>query len=106
MRTRQPPGLYVLFFTEMWERFGFYTMVGHLYPEGSPLKDRAYNIFYMGINVGALLGPLVAEFMVQHAGYRPAFLMASLGMVVSVNTLWWFKRHVEGNGAPVRANPV
>src|SRR5207245_63175 len=28
MRERQPPGLYVLFFTEMWERFGFYTMVG------------------------------------------------------------------------------
>src|SRR5437016_4918985 len=148
MRARQPPGLYVLFFTEMWERFGFYTMggmftlylrdkdqgfgwsaedattlnsnylmfvyaspllggwladkklgyrnsvllgglvfmlgyllfwfhslpavyaalaclvigngffkpnvsamVGRLYPEGSPLKDRAYNIFYMGINV-------------------------------------------------------
>ncbi len=29
------------------------TMVGNLYPEGSHLKDRAYNIFYMGINVGA-----------------------------------------------------
>src|SRR5713226_8225244 len=29
------------------------TMVGNLYPEGSPLKDRAYNIFYMGINTGA-----------------------------------------------------
>jgi proton-dependent oligopeptide transporter, POT family len=29
------------------------TMVGNLYPEGSHLKDRAYNIFYMGINIGA-----------------------------------------------------
>ena len=37
------------------------TMEGNLYPEGSRLKDRAYNIFYMGINVGAFLAPLVLE---------------------------------------------
>ena len=37
------------------------TMVGNLYPAGSPLKDSAYNIFYMGINIGALLAPVVAE---------------------------------------------
>ena len=36
-------------------------MVGNLYPEGSHLKDRAYNIFYMGINVGAFLAPVVAS---------------------------------------------
>ncbi len=37
------------------------TMVGNLYPAGSPLKDSAYNIFYMGINVGAFTAPIVAE---------------------------------------------
>jgi hypothetical protein len=36
-------------------------MVGNLYPEGSHLKDRAYNIFYMGINVGAFAAPIVME---------------------------------------------
>jgi POT family proton-dependent oligopeptide transporter len=41
------------------------TMVGNLYPSGSPLKDSAYNIFYMGINIGALLAPLVAEGSLQ-----------------------------------------
>src|ERR687885_871359 len=45
-------------------------MVGHLYPEGSKLKDRAYNIFYMGINIGALLAPINAEFMVRWVGYN------------------------------------
>src|SRR5260370_41980775 len=40
-------------------------MVGNLYPAGSPLKDSAYNIFYMGINIGALLAPLVAEGILQ-----------------------------------------
>ena len=49
------------------------TMVGNLYPAGSPLKDSAYNIFYMGINVGALLAPMVAEGFLQliAGGRRP-----------------------------------
>jgi POT family proton-dependent oligopeptide transporter len=41
------------------------TMVGNLYPPGSRLKDSAYNIFYMGINIGALFAPMVAEGLLQ-----------------------------------------
>jgi proton-dependent oligopeptide transporter, POT family len=71
------------------------TMVGNLYPEGSHLKDRAYNIFYMGINVGALLAPITAEFMVRNFGFHPAFFMGAVGMVFSVVILSVFRRHVE-----------
>ena len=56
----------------------------NLYPEGSHLKDRAYNIFYMGINVGAFLAPVVAEFVSQRCGFHPAFAVAAFGMVISV----------------------
>src|SRR5918999_1512989 len=49
------------------------TLVGNLYPEGSHLKDRAYNIFYMGINVGAFAAPVVAEFVQGKFGFHPAF---------------------------------
>jgi POT family proton-dependent oligopeptide transporter len=71
-------------------------MVGNLYPEGSHLKDRAYNIFYMGINIGAFLAPVVAEVVQGRWGYHPAFAVAAGGMVISVWILWQFKRHVEG----------
>ncbi|HYD50965.1 MAG TPA: oligopeptide:H+ symporter, partial [Gemmatimonadaceae bacterium] len=70
------------------------TMVGNLYPEGSRLKDRAYNIFYMGINVGAFIAPLIAEYVRQRMGFRPAFMVSALGMVLSVAILWFFKHHV------------
>jgi POT family proton-dependent oligopeptide transporter len=70
-------------------------MVGNLYREGSHLKDRAYNIFYMGINVGAALAPLSAEFMTRRFGYHPAFFLGAVGMVISVAILTLFKRHVE-----------
>jgi proton-dependent oligopeptide transporter, POT family len=71
------------------------TMVGNLYPEGSHLKDRAYSIFYMGINVGALTAPIVMEIVKAKFGYHPAFAVAAFGMLISVGILWRFKRHVE-----------
>ena len=74
-------------------------MVGNLYPEGSHLKDRAYNIFYMGINIGAFLAPVVAEFVSQRWGFHPAFAVAAFGMVISVAILWRFKR-IRGAGGP------
>ncbi len=70
------------------------TMVGNLYPEGSHLKDRAYNIFYMGINVGAFLAPIVMEIVRQNFGFHPAFAVAAFGMVLSVGILWYFKDYV------------
>lgn len=75
------------------------TMVGNLYPEGSHLKDRAYNIFYMGINVGAFLAPIVMEIVRQTAGFHAAFAVAAFGMVISVSILWWFKNIVEDPNA-------
>jgi len=71
------------------------TMVGNLYSEGSHLKDRAYNIFYMGINVGAASAPIVMEIVKTKFGYHPAFAVAAFGMLISVGILWKFKRHVE-----------
>lgn len=76
------------------------TMVGNLYPEGSHLKDRAYNIFYLGINVGAFLAPIVAEFVKQTYGVHAAFAVAAGGMVISVWILWQFRRFVENGGPP------
>ena len=75
------------------------TMVGNLYPEGSHLKDRAYNIFYMGINVGAFLAPIVMEIVRQTAGFHAAFAVAAFGMVISVGILWKFKNLVEDPNA-------
>ncbi len=71
------------------------TMVGNLYPDGSHLKDRAYNLFYMGINVGAFLAPVVATIVQARFGFHPAFAVAALGMVFSVTILWRFKGYLE-----------
>ncbi|PYV81956.1 MAG: hypothetical protein DMG05_28950 [Acidobacteria bacterium] len=72
------------------------TMVGNLYREGSCLKDSAYNIFYMGINIGAFVAPIVAEIVIQRYGFHPAFAVAGAGMLISLSIFWSLKRHVLG----------
>ncbi|MHB2152983.1 peptide MFS transporter [Calditrichota bacterium GD2] len=59
-------------------------LVGNLYPLGSPNKDAGYNIFYMGINLGAFLAPLAATALHKIFGtYQSAFAAAAVGMLLS-----------------------
>jgi len=62
------------------------TMVSDLYPEGDARRDGAFTIFYMGINAGALLAPLVCSTLGEDParGWRYGYLAAGLGMVLSV----------------------
>jgi proton-dependent oligopeptide transporter, POT family len=202
MRSRHPAGLYVLFFTEMWERFGFYCMeavfvyymqasrfeflrdnasliyglylggvyftpffggllaewrwgyplsiitgavamaagygflslepavcfavgllciivgnglfkpnisslVGKLYPPGDPRVDAAFTIFYMGINVGALISPIAAAITVNlvggRAGYLAAFGVAAGGMLIGLVIFLLFRHLVLEAARPADA---
>ncbi|CCQ09379.1 Di/tripeptide permease YjdL [Pseudoalteromonas luteoviolacea B = ATCC 29581] len=60
------------------------TMVGDLYSEGDKRRDGAFTIFYMGINLGGALGPLVAGYVATVAGWQAGFIAAGIGMVISV----------------------
>ncbi len=59
-------------------------LVGRLYPEGSPLRDAGYNIFYMGINIGAFACNFVAALLRNRLGWGWAFAAAGLGMLAGV----------------------
>jgi proton-dependent oligopeptide transporter, POT family len=63
------------------------SLVGQLYPKGDRRIDPAYTIFYMGINVGGALGPLVCGLVGDTdnvADFKWAFLVAGIGMLISV----------------------
>jgi POT family proton-dependent oligopeptide transporter len=63
------------------------SMVGQLYPKGDKRVDSAYTIFYMGINVGAALGPIVCGFLGDTGNpddFKWAFLAGGIGMIISV----------------------
>jgi POT family proton-dependent oligopeptide transporter len=184
--TRHPPGLYFLFFTEMWERFSYYgmrsllvyymtkrmlypqeeasniyglytgfvyfapffgglladrivgqrraviigalymalghflmafeplffpalvclvigngffkpnisTQVGALYPPGDPRRDRAFSIFYVGINLGAFFSPLVCGTLGETLGWHYGFGAAGVGMLAGLGIYLAGQKHL------------
>jgi POT family proton-dependent oligopeptide transporter len=68
------------------------TQVGSLYPQGDPRRDRAFTIFYMGINLGAFFSPLVCGTLGQRYGWRYGFAAAGVGMVCGVLFYLWGQR--------------
>ncbi|MGC9964700.1 MAG: peptide MFS transporter [Syntrophobacteraceae bacterium] len=60
------------------------TQVGSLYPPGDPRRDRAFTIFYMGINLGAFFSPLVCGTLGQRFGWHYGFGAAGIGMVAGL----------------------
>ena len=62
------------------------TMVGSLYPQGSSRRDAGFTIFYMGINLGAALAPLVCGYVGETYGWHYGFGLATIGMLLGLAT--------------------
>ena len=75
-------------------------IVGELYPQGDPRRDGGFSIFYMGINVGAFLGPLICGGLGQSSnyGWHWGFAAAGVGMLIGVTQFWLTKHHLGEAG--------
>src|SRR5580698_4392629 len=60
------------------------TQVGGLYAPGDHRRDRAYSIFYVGINIGAFLAPLICGTLGEEAGWHYGFAVAGVGMLIGL----------------------
>jgi proton-dependent oligopeptide transporter, POT family len=87
------------------------TQVGRLYPPNDPRRDGAYTIFYMGINLGAFLSPLVCGWLAEnttweyHAGFVAAGVGMVLGLLVYVFGLPWVHELPQGEPGPAQGPP-
>ena len=60
------------------------TMVGSLYPQGNPKRDGGFTIFYMGINLGAAMSPLLCGYIGETYGWHYGFGLATIGMLTGI----------------------
>jgi POT family proton-dependent oligopeptide transporter len=60
------------------------TIVGGLYPEGSGKRDSGFTLFYMGINLGAALAPLLCGYIGETYGWHYGFGLATIGMLIGL----------------------
>lgn len=59
-------------------------IVGDLYPEGGARRDAGFSIFYMGINIGALVAPLLCSYLGENINWHLGFLAAGIGMTLGI----------------------
>ena len=59
-------------------------LVGELYPEGGARRDAGFTIFYMGINIGAALGPFICSWLGEKINWHMGFGAAGIGMVLGL----------------------
>jgi len=88
-------GLFLLIIGNGFFKPNISTLVGGLYPQGDARRDSAFSIFYMGINLGALIAPFIIGMLTDNLfstkdaagnivtyGYKYGFLAAGIGMVI------------------------
>jgi len=83
------------------------SMVGQLYGVSDARRDRGFTLFYMGINAGALVSPLVTGWMASYftdmpmqQNYKLVFLASGIGMLISLVWFWIGRRQLKGVGRP------
>jgi POT family proton-dependent oligopeptide transporter len=84
------------------------TMVGKLYSAADTRRDSGFTIFYMGINAGALVAPIITNWLAKQVfnvgdtpAYKVVFIAAGIGMLISM--VWFFigRKTLKGIGEPL-----
>ena len=84
------------------------TMVGKLYTQGDERRDSGFTLFYMGINLGAMLAPILTGFLAERMlggsadmpAYKVVFITSGVGMLISLVWFWFGRAQLKGVGRP------
>nr|WP_225955069.1 oligopeptide:H+ symporter [Kibdelosporangium phytohabitans] len=81
------------------------SLVGTLYAADDTRRDAGFSLYYMGINIGATLGPILTGYLRDEWGFHIGFGAAAVGMALGL-VQYWFGRRNLGEQAKVVPNPV
>jgi POT family proton-dependent oligopeptide transporter len=81
-------------------------LVAALYPEGGARRDAGFTLYYIGVNIGGTLGPLIAGWLAMHYGWAAGFFAAAVGMAAGVLQFLSGRRRLGDAGGPVASAPT
>ncbi|SFO13754.1 proton-dependent oligopeptide transporter, POT family [Pseudonocardia ammonioxydans] len=81
------------------------TMIAMLYGEGDDRRDAGFSIFYLGVNIGALVGQLLTPVLQENAGFHWGFGLAAVGMALGLIQYTFFRKNLPPEGRIV-PNPL
>lgn len=83
------------------------TMVGQLYTAGDERRDSGFTLFYMGINLGAMVAPILTGWLAEQIfgtpdtpSYKVVFIASGVGMLLSLVWFWFGRAQLKGVGNP------
>jgi POT family proton-dependent oligopeptide transporter len=76
------------------------TLLGTLYRDNDPRRDGGFTIYYMGVNLGAFIAPLVAGTLGEKFDWHWGFASAGVGMCFGIAQFLWGQEKLEGAGLP------
>ena len=82
------------------------TMVGALYEKGDDRRDAGFSIFYMGINLGAFFGPLIAGKLAEGVDWHLGFACAGVGMLLGLTQYVLGRRRLQPAIERLAARPM
>jgi POT family proton-dependent oligopeptide transporter len=82
------------------------TMVGGLYKQGDDRREKGFYLFYIGINVGGFLGPLLAGWAAYKYGWHYGFGLAGVGMLFGQAVFMWGQKFLVGVGDNPKENII
>jgi POT family proton-dependent oligopeptide transporter len=87
------------------------TMVGKLYAPADQRRDSGFTIFYMGINAGAFIAPILTGWLADRVfgtpempAYKVVFITTGIGMLISMVWFWFGRKQLQGIGRPPEAD--
>ena len=81
------------------------SLLGTLYPDGDPRRDGGFTLFYLGINLGSFVGPLITGLLQTKIGFHYGFGAAAIGMALGLAQYVVFRRNLGDHGRTV-PNPL
>jgi POT family proton-dependent oligopeptide transporter len=76
------------------------SLLGKLYGENDPRRESGFTWFYMGINIGSFLSPLICTYIAYSISWHYAFMTAGIGMLICLVTCLKGFKHLEDKGLP------
>ena len=81
-------------------------IVGRLYPENDVRMDAGFVIFYMSVNMGALVSPIILQYYIDIRNFHGGFLIAAIGMALGLVWYLLFNRKTLGSIGMKPTNPL
>ncbi len=82
------------------------SVLGDLYDRKDDRRDAAFSIYYMGVNIGALVGPLLTGLLWKEAGFHWGFGLAAIGMALGLTQYLLLRRRTLRHAGQVIGNPL